>query len=77
MAQIGHLFLQRGQLSRERAQGHKHLEEVCGQSQRLCRRDRSRLRRLLGERRQAAMMRLGQPAQVFLRQPCAARIVRR
>ena len=74
LGEIGQVFLQRSQLGRERAQGHEDLEEVIGQSERLCR--GSRLGRLLRQDGQAAMMRGGQPAQLFLRQPCEARILR-
>ncbi len=77
MGEIGQLLLQRGQLGRERAQGQKHLEEVIGQSQRFCRGDRSRLGWLLRQDGHTTMMRLGQPAQLFLRQPFLTRIVRR
>src|SRR6266566_3744028 len=74
VGEIGQLFLQRSQLGRERAQGHEYLEEVIRQSERLCR--GSRLGRLLRQDGQAAMMRGGQPAQLFLRQPVPPRIVR-
>src|SRR6266566_4952168 len=74
VGEIGQLCLQRSQLGRERAQGHEDLEEVIRQSERLCR--GSRLGRLLRQAGQAAMMRGGQPAQLFLRQPVPPRIVR-
>jgi len=76
MGEIGELLVQSSQLGRERAQGLEGLAQLCGQSQRLCRGGRNWQGRLLGQRGQMAMMRLGQPAQLLLRQPFEARILR-